>query len=113
MPRCRHLLIALLLALLAACGIPVPKEKAAYVGRWQAEGIHLEISAAGRVVFRRERGNASMSLDAPLQAFNGNDFKAGVGPMSTEFKVSVPPHQVGAEWRMTVDGVELVRVQPR
>jgi len=29
--------------------------------------------------------------------------------MSTTFKVSQPPQQVGGQWKMVVDGVELTR----
>lgn len=99
----------LLALLLAACGIAVPPEKAAYVGQWNAEGMSLLISRDGRVKYNRQRKGAKTSVDAPLKAFRGDDFEVGVGPMTTLFKVTSPPHEVEGRWMMTVDGVELTR----
>jgi hypothetical protein len=47
----------------------------------------------------------------PLNGFEGNNVVVGIGPISTTFMVSVPPHQEGGDWKMTVDGVELTRKQ--
>ena len=47
------------------------------------------------------------SIDAPLKDLEGNDFVVGVGPMSTKFVVSAPPHTDGDDWRIIVDGIEL------
>lgn len=101
--------ITLLAVLLAACGKPVPADKSAYVGDWQSATMMLRISQEGRVAYRRVDGNTRTSVDAPLQGFQGDDFKAGLGPIATTFKVSAPPHQDGNAWKMTVDGVELTR----
>lgn len=96
--------------LLAACGVAVPPDKMAYVGEWRAEGMSLLITRDGSVVYHRLRKGAKTSMDAPLKGFQGDDFEVGVGPMSTVFKVSAPPHEVEGRWLMTVDGVELSRV---
>jgi hypothetical protein len=69
----------------------------------------LFISKEGNVSYRRKDGNASKSIDAPLQEFQGDNFVVGLGLMSTTFVVSAPPHQDGETWKMTVDGVELTR----
>ena len=95
--------------LLAACGVAVPADKADYVGQWDAEGMSLLITRDGSIRYLRLRKGARTSIDGPLKGFAGNDFEVGIGPMTTTFKVSAPPHRVGDEWRMTVDGVELVR----
>ena len=49
-------------ALLAACGQPVPQEKAAYVGQWRSDRMTLRISADGRVDYRRVEGASSTKI---------------------------------------------------
>lgn len=96
---------------LAGCAKPVPPEKAAYVGEWQSDTMALLITAEGRVVYERQVGsNGNKSIDGPLKAFEGDDFVVGVGPVETTFVVSTPPHEEDGEWKMTVDGEELVRM---
>ena len=104
--------VILLTALLACCGKPVPQEKTAYVGEWQAKNMYLNITADGQVNYKRKDGNTSTSINAPIKEFHGDDFDVGVGPMSTSFKVSKAPYQDNGQWRMVVDGVELVRSAP-
>ena len=103
-------LLVFLALLLAACGIEVPPEKSAYIGQWEADGMTLLITQDGSVSYKRFKKGASTKIDAPLKAFNGDDFDVGVGPMTTTFKVSSPPREIDGSWRMTVDGVELTRV---
>ena len=109
--RGRLALLALLFTLvLAACGKPVPADKQAYVGTWESTTTSLLIDASGRVIYKHQPSpSVSKSLDAPIKAYEGNDFIAGVGPLTTRFVVSVPPHQVDGSWKMTVDGQELTR----
>ena len=104
-------LLSLLLALgLAACGKPVPAEKSAYIGEWQRPEMYLLITADGSVKYKRLKGGATVSVDGPLQKFEGSDFSVGIGPMSTTFHVDKPPQQgKDGAWRMTVDGAELTR----
>ena len=99
----------LTLLALAACAKPVPPEKASYVGEWSGTAMALLITQDGSVAYRRLQGGVKKSIDAPLKEFRGDDFVAGVGPISTTFVVSVPPHLDGDAWKMTVDGVELTR----
>jgi len=102
--------IALMLALaLCACGKPLPPERAAYAGEWSAPSMYLQITQEGGVNYKRVAGANTTTVNAPIQEFEGNNMVVGVGPMSTKFIVSVPPHQVGTAWKMTVDGVELTR----
>lgn len=105
-------LIALVIGvMLGACGQPVPPDKRAYVGDWQAPDMRLAISAEGRVVYKRRDGGSSTSLDVPLKRFEGDNFVVGLGPMSTTFVVSAPPRLDDGVWTMTVDGVRLTRRQ--
>lgn len=106
--RAFFLAIALVLGL-AACGKPVPPEKAAYVGEWQRPEMYLLITQDGSVRYKRLKGGGTVEVNGPLQGFEGDDFSVGVGAMSTRFKVNKPPRQVEGAWKMTVDGVELTR----
>ena len=109
--RGRLALLALLFTLvLAACGKPVPADKQAYVGTWESATASLLIDASGRVIYKHQPSpSVSKSLDAPIKAYEGDDFIVGVGPLTTRFVVSAPPHQVDGSWKMTVDGQELTR----
>jgi hypothetical protein len=104
----RPALLALLCAL-GACGVPVPREKSAYVGEWQAPTMYLLITADGSVRYARLRGGARTNVEGPLKGFDGDNFEVGVGPLSTTFVVSTPPYLDGGDWKMVVDGVELTR----
>lgn len=102
-------LAVLLVGALAACGKPLPPEKAAYAGQWSGEQVQLLITSEGRVDYSRVNGSNTTSVKSPIKEFAGDNMVVGVGPMSTTFVVSTPPHQVGDAWKMTVDGVELTK----
>ena len=103
-----------LLALLCGCGQPVPADKASYVGEWQAkqQAMYLLITQEGSITYKRVSGRSTTSIEAPLKAFEGDDFHVGVGPFTTRFVVAAPPYQDQDGWKMVVDGVELVRARP-
>jgi hypothetical protein len=103
--------IAAFCALLSGCGSPVPPEKAAYVGEWKERSMVLVITQEGKVSYKRQKGGASTSIDAPLRKFEGDNFIVGIGPMNTTFVVSKPPYLDGSTWKMVVDGVELTRTE--
>jgi len=96
---------------LSACGEPVPAEKSAYVGVWRAENMALAISKDGTVSYKRVRGSATTSVDAPIRHFEGDSFVVGIPLMSTKFEVSKAPYQDAGRWKMVVDGVELTKVR--
>lgn len=102
-------LLVLSALLLAGCAEPVPAHRMQYVGAWHAEGVYLFISADGRMEYNRRRGAERIAITAPIQRFEGDDFIVGLGPFSTTFVVSRPPWQEAGQWKMVVDGVELVR----
>lgn len=105
-------LLALLGMLVGGCGIAVPPDKQDYVGAWQGPGLTLVITADGRVEYQRVEGAVTKSLSAPLKSFAGADFVVGAMGITTTFRVQRPPYRDGPEWKMVVDGVELVRVRP-
>ena len=95
---------------LGGCAKPVPAERLAYVGEWTAPVMELEIGSDGQVEYHRHQDGWNRSISAPLKEFDGNDFIVGMGPFTTRFVVSMPPHLDGTSWKITVDGVELTRV---
>lgn len=105
----RYFVLAGLVAALGGCDEAIPKGKAAYVGKWQAKDASLEITQAGKVAFDRVEGGGHRKIEGPIKGFDGNNFDAGTGPITTSFKVSAPPHQADGKWLMTVDGVEYTK----
>lgn len=98
---------------LLGCAKPLPSEKLNYVGTWVSEDnrVNMMITPEGRIEYSNNQPSRSSSLSSPIKEFNGNDFSAGVGPFSSEFKVSKPPHQdQQGNWFMVVDGNILARV---
>ena len=107
--------LALLLAvtcafLLVSCGQPLPRERSEYAGEWQGPLTWMVISPSGHIEYERRRDGGKVTINAPIQRFEGDNFVVGVGPFTTTFVVSKPPHFAEGRWRMVVDGVELTRV---
>jgi hypothetical protein len=107
----RLALLLAVIALLVGCAEPLPQAKSSYVGQWysEKEKMRLEITAAGYVDYERQVDGRNTSIKAPIQEFLGDDFTVGLGPVRTRFVVSKPPKLDGGVWKMTVDGVELIR----
>jgi hypothetical protein len=105
------LVMLVVAALLASCSEPIPPEKLGYAGEWRGENVLLVITLEGGVAYKRQDGKSSVSINAPIQRFEGNNFVVGVGPLNTTFVVAQPPHLVDGQYKMTVDGVELTRVR--
>jgi hypothetical protein len=103
------LLAGTLLALLAACAKPVPAEHRDMVGLWEAPEMRLLITADGSLDYKRVQGGSSVSINAPIQQIRADGFSAGLGPMSTEFRIDQRPKLVDGVWTMKVDGVLLRR----
>jgi len=97
---------------LSGCGIPVPADKADYVGEWEGDTISLEISANGSVDYERKQGAFTKSVSAPIQGFHGDDFTIGLFGLTTTFKVEQPPSEINGIWAMKVDGEQLIRADP-
>ena len=103
--------IPVLVLLLASCAKPLPSERLSYVGEWRERAMYLLISADGSVHYRRVEGSTTISVDAPVKEFQGNNIVVGIGPFTTTFVVSETPHQEGQSWVMVVDGVRLLRTE--
>lgn len=104
-------LLALAFLLLVACTQPLPAAYADYAGHWRGEGVLLVIAPNGHADYERVREGMRTSIEGPVHGFNAEGFRIGLGPLSARFEVQVPPHLADGRWRMTVDGVELTRVE--
>ncbi len=107
----RWLFAAATALLLVACGggkaLPTPE----FVGDWSAPGVNLSLSADGQIAWHKvDEDGSAHSIVAPLRSFSPKRFSAGLWLFSTSFEVDQPPVRDGAVWRMTVDGVELIRL---
>ncbi len=92
-------------------GIKVPQDKLDYVGLWTSSEISLNIAESGRVMYAKNSGNSNKTINAPIQKFEGNNFVVGALGINTTFVVSETPHKDSAGvWKMTVDGVELTKM---
>lgn len=108
--RCIAIPLLASVLLLSSCAKPVPPEKASYVGEWEHPTMYLLLTQDGSVRYKRLQGGANTSIVGPLKGFQGDNFEVGIGPISTIFVVTAPPHEDKGQWRMVVDGVELVRI---
>jgi hypothetical protein len=95
----------------SAAPMPVPPEKAAYVGDWQGNKMRLHIAQNGKIAYKRDKPDKNVDLNIELQGFNGNNFDAGALFIHSTFVVSKPPYREGGKWKMIVDGVELTKVE--
>jgi hypothetical protein len=105
----RRLAALVLVALLAACAKPIPPEHRDLVGTWEAPEMLLQVTADGRLAYRRKKAGGDVSIDAPIQQISPGKFTAGVGPLVSEFRIDQAPHLENGVWKMTVDGVALHR----
>lgn len=105
----RLLSAALLSSSLAACSKPLPPDKMDYAGHWQEKSTQLVISQDGNVNYQRRQAKGTTSVNAPILRFEGNDFLVGIGPLHTTFVVQRPPYKENGQWKMRVDGMDLIR----
>ena len=107
--KLRIVLLMALLTPLSGCSNPIPPEKSDYVGQWRSKEMTLLILADGTVDYQRYKNGGAVTVNGPLQEFDGDDFSVGIGFLSTTFEVSQPPAMVEGRWQMVVDGVRLTR----
>jgi hypothetical protein len=69
-----------------------------------------QLNKEGKVKYKRDRPGKKLDLSLDLQGFDGDNFDVGFALVRSTFVVSKPPHREGDKWKMTVDGVELTRV---
>lgn len=99
----------LLLFLIVGCSDPLPLNKLNYQGDWQNTNVQLIINRDGTVSYKKVVDGKTITIDAPIKSFIGNDIEVGVGWFSTVFEVSEPPQEVDGLWQMTVDGYRLTK----
>ena len=102
-------LIIMAAVLVHGCGIKLPEDKLEYVGEWQSREMYLLITRNGSVRYSRLKEGGTTSVSGPIRAFEGDNFIVGVPMITTTFVVSEPPHLENKQWKMTVDGVTLVK----
>lgn len=78
-------------------------------GTWRGGGVSLEIDAGGGIRYTKQSGAGSKSLTAKITKIDGSSFEAGALGVTTTFKVDSWPKESGGQWRMSVDGVEVIR----
>src|SRR5687768_11180009 len=99
------------LAFLTQCTSEVPPDKLEYVGHWQAPQMRLLITHDGSISYDKKDDSSSLSVKLSLRSFSSTGFTAGFGPFTTNFEVERPPRHDGTRWTMSVDGVELSKVE--
>src|SRR5215831_19482809 len=71
---------------LTACSAkPLPPEKAQYAGDWQGLGMSLIITPDGSVAYRRLKGGGSVSVNGPINRYQGDNFCVGMIGLTTCF----------------------------
>ena len=111
MKKLNHIFIILIIIGLYSCGMgTLPKNKESYAGTWVSNNVMLEITKEGKVNYKKEEGGTKTSINAPIQQFVGNNFEVGILGINTTFVVNQIPHQDAGAWKMTVDNVELTKV---
>jgi TPR repeat protein len=63
------------------------------------------------VSYEKRKQGVSAEFRGTIVSWNESGFRAGFFLFGTSIKVQRAPHKVGTKWRMTVDGVELDRVE--
>jgi hypothetical protein len=114
----RSVLVGSLLSALAGCGTYIPFEKSLYAGEWACDTVRLRIRAEGWVRYEEFKdigiapfeGTASRFVEGPLKGFKGDDIQVGVGPVVKTITVNKTPYLDGDDWKMVVDGKELIRI---
>ena len=109
----RSFLLLMVFVALAGCATVVPFDKSLYVDEWEGDQARLLITQNGYVRYERFGSWTSTSVEGSLKGFKGDNFAVGVGPLARTLVVNKPPYLDGDEWKMIVDGRELVRVDNR
>ena len=102
-------LIMFIACAILSCSKPIPAEKSSYIGEWQSAIMGILITQDDKVSYKLIENGITKSVEGPIKAFDGDNFEVGIGPFTTIFVVTVPPHQQDNDWKMTVDGVDLTK----
>jgi len=89
---------------------PVLKKKESYIGTWKAKGAELKIISAGQMTYSRAATQTQVEqgfFNVPIKRIADDEI---VGKLAdVRLAVTEPPHQVGGEWQMRVNGDLLVK----
>lgn len=111
MTRIKPSLLLALPVLLAGCALAVPPDKADYIGEWEGETAYLIITPGSFVRYEQHQGRfLGRAVEGSLRGFKGDNFAIGFGPFATTIIVNKPPYMDGDDWKMVVDGKELIRI---
>lgn len=89
----------------------IPEGKQDYVGVWKAPKVRLAIEPSGALSYSRTDGTGPVSIESSIQRFDARGFTVGHGEYTTIFEVNRAPHEEAGRWKMTVDEVELTRIE--
>jgi hypothetical protein len=90
---------------------PVPATKLDHVGLWEGTEMRLLITRDGAFSYQRWGNGSHKEMRGSVGSWQADGFNVGTFPFRTSFKVDPPPHRSSAQWRMTVDGVALHKVE--
>jgi hypothetical protein len=80
-----------------------------FYGTWIGGDWTLIISPNGNVDWKQEGSGTSKSINAPITRFGQHEFEVGMLGITSTFHIDTPPHDDNGTWKMTLDGVDLVR----
>ncbi|SFG54432.1 hypothetical protein SAMN05518865_113193 [Duganella sp. CF458] len=89
---------------------PVLLGHEAYIGVWRAEGSELKITRSGRMWFERKASQehvAEKFINMPIASISDREILGRTSEARLE--VNEPPHKVGSQWVMKVNGAALVK----
>lgn len=96
------------------CAQPLPADKNQYAGTWISADsrVNLIITPEGRIEYSNQQPGKSTSVSSPIKSFSEQGFDAGIGPLTTTFKVTQAPTQDSqGNWFMIIDGYTLAKIQ--
>lgn len=100
------------LLVLGACSKGVPMDKRDIVGFWKSEHITLAIQVNGSVMYVDKTDAAkTKTVQGNIRRFDDDGFVVGYPPFDTRIAITKPPYQDGADMKMIINDVELVRYQ--
>lgn len=89
--------------------VPLPPDKADYIGLWVAPDRYISIFSNGRLEYKEKLGFGMHNRTQGNFEFKGNTLDTA---MFASYIINEPPHEVNGQWKMVVDGVAYVRTGP-
>jgi hypothetical protein len=102
--------VGMLGVIYAVFGRPVPTDMHHYLGSWRGDSAALLISKEGTVRYHSRDGLESNIMRGRFNGFEGHDVAVGLGPFGSKIKVDRPPYFDGKDWKMVIDGREVIKL---